>query len=175
MKINWKNFLLEQVNKKEGDDSKVWDDPDLHSARALLSLVAAEAARRQGDEAFDKFHLALLTARHGGDERIPLNEDEALVGIAKDAGLDVGRFQEDLKDKELIKIVVRDHTEAVEEHGVFGTPTFIFDNGNSAYLKSFIPPEEDSAEFFDNFVALMRNRSYVGEVKRPQPPWPKGL
>ena len=172
--ITWKNFVLEQVNKKEDADSKVWDEPDPHNARALLSLMAAEAARRQGDAAFDKFHLALLTARHGEKERIPLNEDEALARVAKDAGLDVGRFKEDLKDKELLKIVARDHTEAVDEHGVFGTPTFVFENGNSAYLKSYIPPEEESVEFFDNFVSLMRDRSYVGEVKRPQPPWPKG-
>ena len=68
----------------------------------------------------------------------------------------------------------RDHTEAVEKHGIFGTPTFVFENGGSAYLKTFIPPAEDSVEFFDHFVALVADRSYVGEIKRPQPPWPKG-
>ena len=173
--INWKNFVLEQVNKKEEDaDSKVWDEPDHHNARALLSLMAGEAAKRQGDGAFEKFHLALLTARHGADERIPLNEDDVLVQVAEDAGLNADQFRKDLNDRELLKIIARDHTEAVDEHGVFGTPTFVFENGNSAYLKSYIPPEEDSVEFFDNFVSLMRDRPYVGEVKRPQPPWPKG-
>ena len=51
---------------------------------------------------------------------------------------------------------------------------FIFENGQSAYIKTFIPPEEESLEAFEHFIGLMSNRSYIGEVKRPQPPWPKG-
>ena len=174
VQVNWKNFNLQQVNSKDDSDPKVWEQPDLHEARALLASVAGEAARRQGDDAFDRFHLALLTARHGSEDRIPLNEDEPLIKIAEEAGLDAGRFREDLKDPELLKVIARDHTEAVEEHGVFGTPTFVFEDGSSAYLKTYIPPEEDTASFFEHFVGLMANRSYVGEVKRPQPPWPKG-
>jgi hypothetical protein len=70
--------------------------------------------------------------------------------------------------------VARDHEESVETHGAFGTPTFIFENGQSSYIKTFIPPEEESMETFEHFVGLMSKRSYIGEVKRPQPPWPKG-
>ncbi|MFQ5874821.1 MAG: DsbA family selenoprotein, partial [Dehalococcoidia bacterium] len=66
------------------------------------------------------------------------------------------------------------HTESVEKYGVFGTPTFLFESGNTVYLKTFIPPEEDSVAFFEHFIALMSHRSWVGELKRPQPPWPKG-
>ena len=172
--VNWKNFSLQQVNSKEGPEWKVWEQVDLHEARSLLSSVAAEAARRQGSEAFDRFFLALLTARHGERERIPLNEDESLINIAKAVGLDVDRFKEDLKDPELVELVGRDHTEATEKHGAFGTPTFVFENGQAAYLKTFIPPEEESLEAFEEFAGLMSKRSYIGEVKRPQPPWPKG-
>lgn len=172
--ITWKNFSLEQVNSKEGDDWKVWEQKGLHEARALLASVAGEAAKRQGDEAFERFHLALLTARHGGDQRVPLNEDDPLIKIAEDSGLDITRFKKDLEDPELVQIVARDHAESVEQHGAFGTPTFIFDNGQSAYLKTFIPPEEESVEAFEHFVGLMSKRSYIGEVKRPQPPWPRG-
>ena len=174
LEINWRNFSLEQVNSKEGPDWKVWEQPDEHQARTLLASMAAEAARRQSQDAFDKFHLALLTARHGAKERIPLNEEDALAKVAEEAGLDVGQFREDLKDRELLQIVARDHTEAVEQHGVFGTPTFLWEDGSAVYLKTFIPPEEDSVEFFEHFVGMMSGRSYVGEVKRPQPPWPKG-
>ena len=174
LQITWKNFSLEQVNSKEGPDWKVWEQPDVHERRALLAAMAGEAARRQGNELYQKFHLALLTARHGGDGRIPLNEEEPLVKMAETAGLDVGRFQEDLKDRELANIVGRDHTEAVESYGVFGTPTFLFGNGTTVYLKTFIPPEEDSVAAFEHFMALMGHRSYIGELKRPQPPWPKG-
>ena len=172
--VTWRNFSLEQVNSKEGPDWKVWDQPDSYESRSLLSLRAGEAARLQGTDAFEQYHLALLTARHGGDGRIVLNQVEPLVAVAQQVGLDVGRLREDLRDPELLKNIARDHTEAVEVHGVFGTPTFVFDTGNAVYLKSFIPPADESVAFFEHFVALMSNRSYVGELKRPQPPWPKG-
>jgi predicted DsbA family dithiol-disulfide isomerase len=172
--ITWKNFQLQQINNKEGPEWKVWELPDLHEARSLLAAVAGEAALRQGKELHEKFHLALLTARHGADERIPLNEDGPIVKIAAQVGLDVDRFRKDLSDPTLIQTVQEDHTEAVEQHGVFGTPTFLFDNGNSVYLKSFIPPKEASAAFFEHFVPLMRDMPFIGEMKRPQPPWPKG-
>ena len=117
--------------------------------------------------------MALLTARHGGD-RAPLNDESLFVQIAEECGLDVEKFKSDMKDTELVDIIAKDHTEATEVHGAFGTPTFIFDNGQSAYLKTFIPPEEESVDAFKYFLGLFENRSYIGEVKRPQPPWPKG-
>ncbi len=174
LEITWKNFQLEQVNNKEESDRKVWDLADQHEGRSLVAAMAGEAARRQGDEAFERFHLALLTARHGGDSRLPLNEDEGMVQVARDAGLDADRFERDLQDRALLQIIASDHKEAAETHGVFGTPTFVFDGGNAGYLKTFIPPEEESVAFFEHFVELIDNRSYVGELKRPQPPWPKG-
>ena len=135
--------------------------------------MAGEAAKRQGDEAFDKFHLALLTARHAGD-RAPLNEDDPIMKIAEESGLDVAQFKKDLEDPALLEIVAKDHEEAVGRHGAFGTPTFIFEDGQSSYIKTFIPPEEESLEAFEHFIGLMSKHSYIGEVKRPQPPWPKG-
>ena len=174
LRTSWKHFQLEQVNSKQGPEWKVWEQPDEHQARSLVAAMASQAARRQGEEIFERFHLALLTARHGGDERIPLNEEEPIVKLAAEVGLDIARFREDLRDRESLAVVGRDHTEAVENHGVFGTPTFLFENGNGAYLKSFIPPAEDSVSFFEEFVSMVSGRSYVGELKRPQPPWPKG-
>ena len=135
--------------------------------------VAGEAARLQGCDAFQRFHLALLTARHAGNGRIALNQDAPLAAVAEESRLDAGRFREDLADRGLLENIGRDHTEAVEGHGVFGTPTFVFENGGSAYVKTFIPPEEDSVAFFEHVVGMAAHRTYVGEIKRPQPPWPK--
>ena len=172
--ITWKNFQLEQVNSKEGPEWKVWEQPNERQARSLVAARAGEAARRQGKEAFERFHLALLRARHGGRGRIPLNEEEPITRVAEESGLDVAQLKEDMKDPSLLENIARDHTDAVDNHGVFGTPTFMFENGNTVYLKTFIPPEEDSIAFFEHFVALMSDRPYWGELKRPQPPWPKG-
>ena len=136
-------------------------------------LNSGEAAKRQGDELFDKFFLALLTERHGGS-RAPLNDDSMFIKLAEGCGLNIEQFKSDIKDPKLVEIIANDHTEAVDIHGAFGTPTFVFGNGQSAYLKTFIPPEEESVDAFKHFLGLFESRSYIGEVKRPQPPWPKG-
>ena len=173
LEITWKNFSLEQVNSKEGPEWKVWEQDDLSERRSLVAQMAAEASRNQGDELYDKFHLALLTARHGGSGRLALNDEDAVLEVAKEVGLDVGRLREDMQDRELANLVGRQHTEAAEQ-GIFGTPTFIFENGTTSYIKTFIPHDEDAVPEWEHFVALMSHRSYIGEIKRPQPPWPKG-
>ena len=174
LEITWKNFQLEQVNSSQGPDWKVWDQPDIYQTRSLVAAMAGEAARRQGVEAHSRFHLALLKARHGGSGRIPLNKHEPILEVAKEAGLDPDRFDEDSRDRSLLDIIAADHTTAVEEHGVFGTPTFVFENGNAGYLKMFVPSPDEAGEFLDHFVAIMSDSPFAGELKRPQPPWPKG-
>ena len=174
LELVWKGFSLEQVNSQEGDDWKAWEQDDLDARRSMVAAIAGEAARRQGDEAFANFHLALLKARHGGQGRIPLNDVDAVVELAGQVGLDADRLRKDMEDPDLKASIGRDHQEAVEKHGAFGTPTFVFENGNTAYLKTFVPPEEDSVRFFENFMAIMADSPFVGELKRPQPPWPKG-
>ncbi len=173
LKLNWRNFSLQQINAKDPGDWRVWQEEDYTSTRSLMASIAGEAAKRQGDERFDKFFLALLTERHGGS-RAPLNDDSMFIKLAEGCGLNIEQFKSDIKDPKLVEIIANDHTEAVDIHGAFGTPTFVFGNGQSAYLKTFIPPEEESVDAFKHFLGLFESRSYIGEVKRPQPPWPKG-
>ena len=171
--ITWKHFSLEQVNS--GDQtSKVWETTDITEAQALVAQVASEAAKRQGTELFERFHLALMVARHGGKGRIRLNDPAPIAALAADVGLDPGRLREDMADPATAEAVGRDHTEAVEKHGVFGTPTFVFEDGAAIYLKTLVPPEEDAVAFFEHFAAIAAGRHYMGEMKRPQPPWPRG-
>ena len=175
MDITWKNFQLQQANNKEGEEWEVWSVLDHSKTRSLPAAIAGEAAMLQGQTHHNNFHLALLKARHNSTDRIALNTFSPLIDIAKNVGLDVPRFEEALKDPALVQNIARDHIEATEKHGVFGTPTFVFENGNSTYLKTFIPSEENCTPFFAHFVSLVRDMSFVGELKRPQPPWPKGV
>ena len=178
LNITWKNFSLEQNahNLKEGLDSdwKVWEQEDASERRSLVSQIAAEAARRQGEEAHAKFHLALLVARHGGEGRISLSDEDAMLELAESVGLDSAQMREDMKDPELRRKIGEEHEAAISE-GIFGTPTYVFENGNMAYLKAFIPDDEDAVASFEHYIALANHRNYFGEIKRPQPPWPKGV
>ena len=94
---------------------------------------------------------------------------------ARAAGLDLGQFKEDLVDPGLLQGIVKSHTQAVEEYGVFGVPTFIFPNGFSAFLKTYQPPAEEAVEVFEALNQVMSSWNFIGELKRPQPPWPKGV
>ena len=171
--ITWKNFPLEQVNSKEGPDWKLWEQPESYPSRGLLALRASEAARRQGDESFQRFHLALLNTRHVDRKRI--DQRETLLDVARNVGLDMEKFQKDLEDPEALDRIEADYTEAREKYGVFGTPTIIPENGHAAFLKMMpAPAPEDALKVFDTvFNNVISDRPNIYEIKRPAPPPPE--
>ena len=168
LNITWKCFSLDQVNSNEGPEWKVWEQPeDSPAGRSMLPFFAGEAARKQGDEAFERFHVALLNTRHVDRKRI--GEAETLVEVAKSVGLDVDKFREDLKDKGTLKKIGADHTEAKEKYGVFGVPTLVAENGQAAFVKMMPPPPpEEAAQIFDTVFGVISGRPNVFEIKRPQ-------
>lgn len=168
LQVNWRFFPLEQVNSAEGPDWKLWEQPDSHRSRGRPAFQAAMAAQKQGAEAFDRFHMALLTAKHedGQDH----GRRSTLVDVAKAAGLDVKRFEQDLSDRSGLGRIGEDYTEGRERFGVFGTPTFVFPDNSALYLKVLPPPPaEDAIDLFEEFIRTARERPYVAEIKRALP------
>ena len=172
IELNYRSFALEQVNSKEGPDWKAWEQGSDYESRGLWSLRGGIAARMQGWEAHDKWMLELQHFKFV--ERGDIREREPIVDAAQRAGLDMDKFVADLDSPERLAEIGRDHEEAVSK-GIFGTPTFIFEDGSAAFLKTFTPPEGESLAAFENMVLMARNRPYFGELKRPQPPWPQGV
>ncbi len=170
--VNLKPFSLVQVNydnnKADGDNFKYWEQDD--SDNTLLELRAGVAAQRQGQEIWDTFFINLLRARH--EDRIDLTDADAINAVAEASGVDMGQFAEDLADPEILREIGESHTEAVEVHGAFGVPLYVFPNGNSAFVKMFIPSSEESGSIYDNLVEMVADHKHVGEIKRPSPPWP---
>jgi len=171
--INWKPFFLSQVNSQEGPEWKAWEQTEDSATLGLLAFRAAEAAKKQGRKPFDDFQLALLKAKH--EDRMDLSKEEVVLEAARVSGLDMARFREDLADEGVIAELGESHTHAVEEYGVFGVPTFVFPDGSTAFLKAYEPPEEEAVEMFESIFGMASKWKYVAEVKRPQPPWPKGV
>ncbi|MYC29136.1 MAG: hypothetical protein F4X65_03475 [Chloroflexi bacterium] len=173
--IDWKPFSLEQVNSDKGDEFKYWEQPGAldGSDNTLLAHRAGLAAKRQGKDAFESFFLALLKLRH--EERRSLTEMEVMEEAVKNSGIDMARFREDLADPDLLREIGESHTEAVEEYGAFGVPTYVAPNGGVAFVKMHIPPAEQSGEIYESLTRVITDAQHVGEVKRPSPPWPHGL
>jgi predicted DsbA family dithiol-disulfide isomerase len=167
--VTWRYFPLEQVNSVEGPEWKLWEQPADYKSRGRDAFHGAIAARNQGEDAFQRFHLALLHAKHvEGKEH---SKRETLLEAAQMAGLDITRFERDLADRSLLAKIGEDYEFAREEHGVFGTPTFVFPDGSSAYIKMRpAAPAGDAVAVFEDFVKTVQGRSYISEIKRPKKP-----
>jgi predicted DsbA family dithiol-disulfide isomerase len=167
--VNWRYFPLEQVNSDEGPDWKLWEQPADYKSRGRDAFHAAIAARNQGEDAFERFHLALLHAKHvEGKEH---SRRATLLEAAEAAKLDLARFERDLDDRSLLGKIGSDFEEGREQHGVFGTPTFVFPNGSSAYIRMRpAAPQEEAVAVFEEFVGTVQGRPYIAEIKRPSKP-----
>jgi predicted DsbA family dithiol-disulfide isomerase len=168
LKPAWRYFSLTQVNSRD-EGWTVWGAPATEPVKGRLAFMAAEAARRQ--QAFPALHLALLHARHR-DLR-DIDDPEVVAEVAAEAGLDRERFRRDLADRGTLEALARDHQDARAAHGVFGTPTFVFDNGGAAYVRlAQAPAPADAVRVFDRIVAIAAGEADILEIKRPRRPSP---
>jgi len=164
--IRWRYFSLAQVNSKE-EGWTAWAAPAAERVRGRLAFKAAEAARRQ--DRFDPFHANLLAARH--QDRLDIEDAKVVDQVAEESGLKLERFRRDLADPTILEALARDHKYAVATHGVFGTPTFVFPNRASAYIRlAEAPSGADALQLFDSLLAIAADEPRVLEIKRPTRP-----
>ncbi len=165
-KVGWRYFSLTQVNSND-QGWTVWGAPAGETVRGRLAFQAAEAARRQGR--FDALHGPLLDARHIG--RLDIDDAAVVEEVAERSGLDMARFREDVADPSVLEALARDHRQAVSELGIFGTPTFVFEDGAAAYVRLSQPVNGTSpVEVFDRLVSVAAGEPRILEIKRPRRP-----
>ena len=96
-------------------------------------------------------------------QRKAINKLEILTDVAKDAGLDIDKFLEDINDPQALKTIASDYEEAKANYGVFGVPTMFTDTGASAFVKMMPPPPAEQArEVFESVLGVINGV--------PQPP-----
>jgi dephospho-CoA kinase len=166
LRVTWRYFPLEQVNSENGPDWKLWEQPDEYRSRGLLAFRGAVAARRQGEDAFLRYHYALLDLKN--TEAREHGKRATVLEAAERAELDFARFETDLDDRSLMAEIGIDYERAHKTFRVFGTPTFLFPNGATAYMKMLpAPPAEDAVAVFREFVRSVRDQNLIRELKRP--------
>lgn len=168
LEVTWRYFSLSQVNSRQ-EGWTAWNADASESVPGRLAFRAAEAARRQGR--FDPFHIALLRARHR--DRLNIDDGNVIDGVAAASGLDLDRFRRDIADPASLRALARDHQEARNRHGVFGTPTFVFADGAAAYVRlAQLPVNGDAVRILDEIVSIAAGEPDILEIKRPVRPKP---
>jgi predicted DsbA family dithiol-disulfide isomerase len=90
---------------------------------SLPALVAGRAAALQGPDAFLAYHEALLRAFF--EENRDIARRRVLIAVARETGLDVARFAQDMVDRGHRAAVMSELHEA-QQKGIDGIPTAIF-------------------------------------------------
>ena len=120
--VRYVPFSLDQVHVPEGEPA-MWDRDPAEWGSGVLALCFGVAVRDHFPQQFVDAHLELFAARHvhGGK----LNEIDVLRDAVARAGLDPDAVAELASKPETIDTLGREHTEMVEQHRVFGVPTFV--------------------------------------------------
>ncbi len=162
--MDWWYFSLEQVNTTDPDGPKVWEKQE-EEATSLVAFKAAEAARRQAPERWERYHEALLVARHERNEQL---DRPTVLRIADDVGLDAARLECDMAAPGIHEALACDHEKAASQ-GVFGTPTLLFGEGRGAYLR-MMPANtgREAARVFDTFRQIVAGDLNIQEIKCPK-------
>jgi len=157
-------FSLSQNHaaREEPPQPPAWErDPQ---AKGLPAFLAATAARAQGDDAGDRFRLALQRARH--EDHLPVDQRATHRVAAQRAGLDVARWEADLRAADFATLA-REHAEAVRR-GVFGVPTLVWPEGRSYYLKITDLISPDRAVALYDAIETVHRFGEVIEIKTPE-------
>ncbi len=155
-------FSLSQVHVEEGG-TPVWDDPA--KARDLLAMEAGIVVRDRFPDRFPDVHLALFAARH--DEGRDLREQDVVGDILAGAGVDADAVLDAVGDGWPREAFRKAHEQAVDEHKVFGVPTFVLGEA-AVFVRIMTRPAGDGAlarSTIEHVVSLITSHPELNEFK----------
>ena len=120
--INWRSFLLEQVNTKDkGDNWKAWEQPPDYISRGIWPLRGGIASNKINPKFRDIFSMKLMERKHV--KRDDVRSRKYIIDLAVECGMDQTEFSKILDSDETMDSIINDHKFA-ESIGIFGTATF---------------------------------------------------
>lgn len=126
--VDWRPYAIRTHGQVD-----YWGQAWYSADSELRGFVATEAAARQGRQAAAAFRAALFDAIHEGG--LDLGDEQSLLVAGQQAGLDLVRFQADWQDPDLIQTIQAGQLRAIENPGVFGTPTMVFADGRVVQIE----------------------------------------
>jgi 2-hydroxychromene-2-carboxylate isomerase len=158
--VEWRYqaFSLDQVHVEEGEPP-VWERTPETWGTGVLSLLYGIAVRDAFADRFLDAHLALFRARH--DEGRKLGQEDVLRDVVASVGLDPDQVAEEVWSGRPLKTLAAEHTQAVDEWGVFGVPTFVED-GDAVFVRFM---ERGRVDDLERMLGLL-DWSRLNEFKR---------
>jgi hypothetical protein len=151
-------FSLDQVHVEEGD-TPVWDRDPADWGTGTLALLYGIAIRDNFPDKFLDAHVELFAQRH--DHGLKLGHEDVLEAAVERVGLDVDAVKAEAWSGGPLKTLIAEHTEAVEQHAVFGVPTYI--EGDEAVFIRFM--ERGRADDLNRALDLL-DWTRLNEFKR---------
>jgi hypothetical protein len=151
-------FSLDQAHVEEGE-TPVWDREPADWGTGTLALLYGIAIRDNFPEKFLDAHVELFAQRH--DHGLKLGHEEVLEAAVDRVGLDVEAVKAEAWSGRPLKTLIAEHTEAVEQHAVFGVPTYI--EGEEAVFIRFM--ERGRADDLNRALDLL-DFTRLNEFKR---------
>ena len=109
----------------EGIAWNIWERED-YPNWSLPALEAARCAGLQGEAEMEEMHFRLF--RGFFEQGVNIANTDEVLGLARDSGLNYGRFLDDFDSGVTRRAVLDDYEEAINTYMVYAIPTVIFPN-----------------------------------------------
>jgi hypothetical protein len=155
----------------EDGATPVWDREDPGAESGVLALQVGLAVRDHDPARFLDVHAALFAARH--DQGLDLKDEQVLRAVLREAGADDVRIFEVIATGGPLASLRDEHTAGVEDHSVWGVPTFITDT-RAVFVRLLDRPGGDGAlatERISQVVALVDSPLELHEFKQTDLPF----
>jgi hypothetical protein len=120
--VTFTPYSLAQGHVPEGDQD-VWDRDAPFAESGILALSVGLVVRDQHADRFLDVHRGLFAARH--DAGTDIKDASVLGRVLTDAGLDADDVLDQARSVAILKQLREEHDAGVEDHDVWGVPTFI--------------------------------------------------
>lgn len=118
--VSFMPFSLDQAHVEEGGID-AWTDPAQQPQQA--ATLVGIAVRDTQPEHFLAVHLGLFTARH--EHQLDVKDEVGLAQVVDSAGGDGQAALAEVATGRPLAVLAEEHQRLVQEHHVFGVPTFI--------------------------------------------------
>lgn len=140
--VDFTPYSLAQGHVEDGGEA-VWEREDPNRASGILALQAGLAVRDHLTDRFLDVHLALFAARH--DHGLDIKDQQVVRDALSGAGVDPDEVFDLMADGDPLETLRKEHTYNVDEHDVWGVPTFI-GRERAVFVRLLGRPEGDAAK-----------------------------